>query len=234
MVSGNDEINVYLMSIATNTKVGSTILTCRLEQGRPISLGRGKENDLNLDDKRISRKHALIVWEKDGFVLTDFKSRNGTYLNGKRVSSATIEHGDRIKIGPYEFQVQRISKHEMMRKVMIEKMESPSQTGFFGDLSSLTIDEIVQIINQSQKTGLLTIQSNQVVKGPAQLYFQDGNIIDARINAQIGTEAAYTILQMTAGQFEFVIGETTSNKTIRDSTMHLLFEAVRLKDEQNR
>lgn len=234
MVYSGDEVHTYLISVATAEQPSSTTLTCKLEKSRPVTIGRSKENDITLDDKRVSRKHAIIVWDKDHYVLTDFKSRNGTYLNGKRVSQSRINHSDQIKIGQCEFKVQLISKKDMMKKVIKEKIENPSQTGFFGDLTSLTIDEIVQIIHQSQKTGLLIIQSKLMKKGAAELFFQNGEIIEARIDGKSGLDSAYSILQMTEGQFEFSIGVTTQTHSIYDSTMHLLFEAVRLKDEQNR
>jgi len=234
MTPAPEKFNVYLFSLSQDKKLSSTTVTCKLDKNRPVSIGRDKSNDIVLNEKRVSRKHALIVWEKNEFILTDFKSRNGTLLNGKKVARQAIKHGDQVRIGPFEFVVQQLSRHDMLKKVMAAQIENPSQSGFFGDLSSLTIDEIVQIINQSQKTGLLAIQSKTIRNGPARLFFQKGEIIHASISGHDGLDAAYTILQMTDGRFEFSIGTEPETRTIHETTMHLLFEAIRLKDEQNR
>jgi pSer/pThr/pTyr-binding forkhead associated (FHA) protein len=62
-------------------------------------IGR-KEGDLILDDPKVSGSHAKFTMEKDDFVIWDFGSSNGTYVNGKKIREATIlEENDVIKIG---------------------------------------------------------------------------------------------------------------------------------------
>lgn len=63
------------------------------------SIGRDKDNDLPLSDRTISRHHAQITSTKEGCVLTDLGSYNGTRVNGNPVQSVTLKHNDRIKIG---------------------------------------------------------------------------------------------------------------------------------------
>lgn len=47
-------------------------------QGIPVMLGRGSDNDVDLDDDSVSRRHALIVGTPDGFILRDLHSDKGT------------------------------------------------------------------------------------------------------------------------------------------------------------
>ncbi len=68
-----------------------------------ITIGRTPESDIFLDDITVSRKHAEIVKTKDGFVLKDSGSLNGSYLNGNIVESAVLNSMDRIQIGKYMF-----------------------------------------------------------------------------------------------------------------------------------
>ncbi len=63
------------------------------------TLGRQPRNDIVIDDRGVSNRHAQIRSSPDGFVLLDQGSRNGTLLNGKRVTSAALKHGDTIRIG---------------------------------------------------------------------------------------------------------------------------------------
>lgn len=67
------------------------------------SLGRAVGNDVVLVDDRVSRRHATIHSQGEGeFWLVDLGSRNGTYLNGRRVSQPTrLRDGDRVQIGPF-------------------------------------------------------------------------------------------------------------------------------------
>jgi hypothetical protein len=63
------------------------------------ALGRHKNNDVVVSDPKVSSFHARIDKARDGFVVVDLKSRNGTFLNGKRVESAPLKTGDEIRLG---------------------------------------------------------------------------------------------------------------------------------------
>ena len=69
-----------------------------------IHIGRGRYNDLVLNDVYASSRHAEIFITANGqWYIRDLKSKNGTYLNGKKVSTARIKNGDIIKIGKSKF-----------------------------------------------------------------------------------------------------------------------------------
>ena len=56
---------------------------------------------MQLDDAGASRAHAQVTPTDDGaYVLEDLKSRNGTFVNGRRVDRLELQSGDRIHIGP--------------------------------------------------------------------------------------------------------------------------------------
>ncbi len=61
-------------------------------------LGRGEECDIVLEGETVSRQHCeIIVWGTT-YVLQD-SSRNGTYVNGERVSQAQLRDGDQVRVG---------------------------------------------------------------------------------------------------------------------------------------
>ncbi len=70
--------------------------------GAEISVGRLPENDIVIDNLSVSRKHAVITSRKDGYLLRDLGSKNGTLLNDRPVSEAKLSKGDVIVIGKYE------------------------------------------------------------------------------------------------------------------------------------
>ena len=64
------------------------------------TIGRGDDNDIVLPGSTVSRKHARIEKTKEGYLLTDLGSRNGTEVNQKPTQSIFLKHQDQIKIGP--------------------------------------------------------------------------------------------------------------------------------------
>jgi pSer/pThr/pTyr-binding forkhead associated (FHA) protein len=67
--------------------------------GTETLIGRGTSTHLRVPDESISREHAVILLENDGYTLEDLQSTNGTQVNGKRVRSARLGEGDEILIG---------------------------------------------------------------------------------------------------------------------------------------
>jgi len=63
------------------------------------TLGRHKNNDVVISDPKVSSFHARIDKTPEGFVVVDLKSRNGTFLNGKRVDSGVLKTGDEVRLG---------------------------------------------------------------------------------------------------------------------------------------
>jgi hypothetical protein len=76
---------------------------------RAIVIGRSRECDLVLDDRNVSRRHAELVRESDGFVLRDLDSTNGSSVNGRRVRNAPVASGDTILLGSTSLTLERIS-----------------------------------------------------------------------------------------------------------------------------
>ena len=64
-----------------------------------FTIGRSNDNNLTLSDKSVSRHHTEIKKIKEGYLLTDLGSYNGTKVNGKLTQSVLLKHNDKIKIG---------------------------------------------------------------------------------------------------------------------------------------
>jgi adenylate cyclase len=69
--------------------------------GGKVRLGRGADNDVVLSDVSVSRYHAEIRRESDGWVLHDMKSTNGVEVNGVPVELAVLQAGDRLGVGSF-------------------------------------------------------------------------------------------------------------------------------------
>jgi pSer/pThr/pTyr-binding forkhead associated (FHA) protein len=68
---------------------------------RPLTVGRQAENDIVVDHMGVSGRHARVEPEGEAVVLTDLKSTNGTFVNGKRVERAELRPNDWITIGKH-------------------------------------------------------------------------------------------------------------------------------------
>lgn len=70
--------------------------------GQTIKIGRGADNDLNVDEAVVSRKHAILVPIGSTFAVESF-GRSRTFLNGKPIAKRTnLKHNDVIRVGPTE------------------------------------------------------------------------------------------------------------------------------------
>ena len=74
-----------------------------------IVIGRLETNDIPLaDDPSVSRAHAILERLPSGWAVRDLGSRNGTYINGKRIWSSQVLHpGDQIQVGSVLLTYQR-------------------------------------------------------------------------------------------------------------------------------
>jgi len=74
--------------------------TFELGEDRECIIGRSPEAGLRIDDQGISRRHARVRSAgADVHVLTDLRSSNGTFVNGRRVRRVVLREGDRIQLG---------------------------------------------------------------------------------------------------------------------------------------
>ena len=64
-----------------------------------IVIGRGRKADLILAEATISRAHAALGFDKNGFFIEDLGSTNGTRVNGAPVSKQHLKNDDEIQMG---------------------------------------------------------------------------------------------------------------------------------------
>ena len=71
---------------------------------RELVLGREPGLPGSIDDASVSRRHAHLRWDGTVVVLTDLASKNGTFVNGVRVSGpASLVDGDEVRLGLVSF-----------------------------------------------------------------------------------------------------------------------------------
>lgn len=92
-----------------NSNVGGVLINCAtdfeypIENGR-ITIGRSESNDVVIEDARVSRSHAVVMFTDEGWVVKDNGSQAGVGVNGYKVhESEPIEDGDKIMINTHSF-----------------------------------------------------------------------------------------------------------------------------------
>ena len=66
-----------------------------------ISIGRTTDNDIVLENRGVSRKHALIEFNNNAAVVIDNESLNGTFVNNRKITEEVLRNDDLITIGKY-------------------------------------------------------------------------------------------------------------------------------------
>ncbi|MFC2030233.1 FHA domain-containing protein [Chloroflexota bacterium] len=75
-----------------------------------LSIGRGQNNDVVLDDAKVSGQHARFTWGRDGWLVEDLGSTNGTLVNDQRLrprAPTVLRPVDVVRLGAFAFQVRQ-------------------------------------------------------------------------------------------------------------------------------
>ena len=71
-----------------------------------LRVGSSSKSDLKLAIPGISRQHALLVVRREGLVVEDRGSRNGTFVDGRRIQRAAVVDGAELRFGPVALRLQ--------------------------------------------------------------------------------------------------------------------------------
>ncbi|HYQ15466.1 MAG TPA: GGDEF domain-containing protein, partial [Polyangiaceae bacterium] len=106
----------------------------------PFTVGRHPTNQLRVDEDSISRFHARIVRSGDEFTVEDLGSRNGTFVAGKRITRAKLEHDAWLQFGPrvsFRFSMTDVREERLLRKLY----ESSTRDALTGAYNRLHFEE---------------------------------------------------------------------------------------------
>ena len=217
-----------------------------LTPGKTCLVGRGAGSSVFIPDVGVSRCHAEIRWRDGAFVILDLGSANGTFVNGERIFECILEPGDLIRIGSrgMSFRIEDVSSisasyrrnKEQMCDVSTAVDYRPLEGGLAGAIADVPLPEIIQILERTRKTGRLYVS---FAGSHGTVSFREGRIITAEWLSPEGGEtadheAAYAILALEDGVFEFVGEAVTEEPGISQPTQALLLESMRRMDERSR
>ena len=100
MTSAGEATYAYL-TILTGSRAGTNF---PLDPAQKITIGRGTNCRISISDPLLSRVHASLSLNPDGWILRDEESRNGTCVNGQKIEEARLGDGHVISLGKSEFE----------------------------------------------------------------------------------------------------------------------------------
>ena len=89
------------------------------------TIGRRRDCDLCIPLMSISRKHCELNMDQDRLTIRDLGSKNGTLINGSKISEATINPGDKLQIGTLYFGVQIEGRPEDIESMRPAEIPAP-------------------------------------------------------------------------------------------------------------
>lgn len=84
------------------------------------TVGRHQDNDFSVSDYGVSRHHARILRDAEGHLIEDVGSRNGTYVQGRRITRHRLRDGDWVQLGPrvtFRYSVTDERQEELLRQL---------------------------------------------------------------------------------------------------------------------
>jgi transcriptional regulator with GAF, ATPase, and Fis domain len=85
------------MLLTISGPLSQSVINC--DEQTPVTMGRGPSNSVVLKDQQASREHCVVESSPAGFRVRDLDSRNGTWVNGQRITEHDLNSGDHLWIG---------------------------------------------------------------------------------------------------------------------------------------
>jgi len=99
---------------------------------KTLSIGRGTDNDIQLDDKTVSANHAWLEWHPadderthSGYRLIDLNSTNGCFVNEEKILEQDVQHNDIVRIGFIAFRFIDEEEHRFEETSKVHKSWIP-------------------------------------------------------------------------------------------------------------
>jgi response regulator RpfG family c-di-GMP phosphodiesterase len=209
-------------------------------QGYEVVIERsiaGAVNTLNAEPFDVVVSEVRLS-DGDGFDLLHRLRRSGgvsvplMFLTHER-SQMAVNRG--LQLGASDYVVKPASAAVVVAKAGRILGEVPvkeaSTRGVSGSLQEMALPDVIQILANGRKSGRLRVRCGTL---HGEMMFQDGSIHDASFGDLEGAEAVYGILRLTEGDFALMPDETPVPDAIGIPTHHLLLEAMRRLDEEQR
>jgi len=147
----------------------------------PYTMGRHASNTLQIDEDSISRFHARITRDEQGFHLEDLQSRNGTFVGGKRITRHRLKYGEGLSLGAkvaFHFNVSDSHEERLLRRLY----ESSTRDALTGAYNRSHFDErlrteIAYASRHAAETSLVMIDIDHFKQVNDEYGHQSGDVV---------------------------------------------------------
>jgi hypothetical protein len=224
---------------------GVVVLSCEpfapvsLELHKPIVIGRVPGNDFVLPNPQVSRTHCEVERVREGVVVRDLKSANGTFFEERKVENRQlVPFGGIFRIGPYALEVRVVDAGSHATGPIVSFGDTivssqRGQDGLRGTFDDMPLTEILSGVEFNQKTGVIDIQGDDGSAGFVS--FRGGAPAQARCGKVEGERAVLALLAVKRGRFILRSDESAVGpREIEANFTKILLEHGRLSDEKSR
>ena len=99
---------IKVSSEQVTSKSAERLKTKIVQEKNVINIGRTSDNDLVINNIKVSRKHAKLDKKGNDWFIEDLESSNGTFINGKKIKRQRVSPGDVITIGGVPLNLERL------------------------------------------------------------------------------------------------------------------------------
>ena len=188
------------------------------------TIGRRAGNDIVLDHRKVSRKHAQIKREGDNFTIEDLQSTGGTEILGEKITSRQISTGDIIKIGDFELHFN--SGIEGEEKTVFEEDD---KTMFDDDKTVFYEEPIAKlIVERSQNLeGEISIEGETIIGRGEEATIQLEDQRASREHCKISlVEGKFVLTDLESSNGTYVNGEKVTEKSLEKGDKIQIGDAV--------
>ncbi len=201
-----------------------------------IIVGRSSDLDMVLVEDMVSRRHARIACTDSQILIEDLGSTNGTFVNGEKITRASLKEGDRVLIGTSILKVVLVdpSAPPPRRAEMPSAGRGAQTRTMTGSIEEIPLPDLLQLLGTSKKTGILMIRSDDDV---GKIHMRKGVVVFASINDLTEVpplKSVFRILTWSHGMFDLApVEDRPVPGEINASVQELLMEGLRQIDELN-
>jgi len=117
-----------------------------------LTIGRSPVNLLQINHKSVSRRHAQLRLTGDNYTVTDLKSSNGTFVNGKRLTEPVVlTHNDMLQLGEAVLRYKTRTIHGKMKDPMKERKDASKATRFHPTEIHEVDESILTVIRDNEE-----------------------------------------------------------------------------------
>jgi pSer/pThr/pTyr-binding forkhead associated (FHA) protein len=186
----------------------------------PLAIGALPRNDVVLDDDRVSGDHAVVTVSRRALVIED-RSRNGTFVGGKRIERHRLRPGEDVSIGPYRLTLSL----ELLPVDRATAAEKPP-AGPHANASLVVVDGPAEVL---RRTFVLTGERMRIGRAPdADAAIPEPTL--SRLHAELVRVAAgrFVVRDLKSANGTFVNGEKTRFSPLRPGDRVMLGDRVTL------